>query len=96
MGLLDNMKARLGPARNKVSDLAQRHGGSIEHGLDKAAKLVDEKTKGKYSQKIQAGTGKAKHAMDRLAHKDEPGPPAGTAPGGTTAPTPPEAPPPVS
>jgi hypothetical protein len=34
--------------------------------------------------------------MDRLAHKDEPGPRAGTAPGGTTAPTPPEAPPPVS
>ncbi|MFE2509505.1 antitoxin [Streptomyces naganishii] len=68
MGLLDNMKARIGPAKDKVADLAQRHGGSIGHGLDRAAKLVDEKTKGKYSDKIHAGTGKAKHAMDRLAH----------------------------
>ncbi|MEW2295762.1 antitoxin [Streptomyces sp. NPDC006743] len=74
MGLLDNMKARLGPARDKVSDLAQRHGGSIEHGLDKAARMVDEKTKGKYSDKIHAGTGKAKEAVDRLAHREGPGP----------------------
>nr|BFD82279.1 hypothetical protein StreXyl84_16800 [Streptomyces sp. Xyl84] len=95
MGLLDNMKARLGPARDKVSDLAQRHGGSIEHGLDKAARMVDEKTKGKYSDKIHAGTGKAKEAVDRLAHREGPGPhgtadaptetAGGTAPGGSDA-----------
>jgi hypothetical protein len=95
MGLLDSMKARLAPARDKVSDLAQRHGGSIEHGLDKAARVVDEKTKGKYSEKIHAGTGKAKEAMDRLAHPGEPGPHQGTdsAPGGGPARTPPEPPP---
>ncbi|MGV9990604.1 antitoxin [Streptomyces sp. NPDC003374] len=93
MGLLNNMKARLGPAREKVSGLAQRHGGSIEHGLDKAAKLVDEKTRGKYSDKIHAGTGKAKHAMDRLAHKDGTG--TGTDTGGATA-QPPQGPPPMS
>lgn len=37
MGLLDNVKARLAPAREKVSDLAQQHGGKIdkiEQGLD--------------------------------------------------------------
>ncbi|MET8249047.1 antitoxin [Streptomyces sp. NPDC005202] len=95
MGVLDNMKAKLGPARDKVSNLAQRHGGKIEHGLEKAAKLVDEKTKGKYSKKIQAGTGKAKGAVDRLAHK-ETGPDTGTAPGGGPTPTLPEAPPPAS
>ncbi|GGZ89247.1 antitoxin [Streptomyces echinoruber] len=99
MRLLDNVKARMGPARDKVSDLAQRHGGKIEHGLDRAAKLVDEKTKGKYSRRIQAGTGKAKQAMDRLAHKSGPadttgapgGGPAGTreAPGGGPAAAPP-------
>lgn len=32
--------------------------------------MVDEKTKHKYSDKIRTGTGKAKDAMDRLAHKD--------------------------
>ncbi|MDL5204188.1 antitoxin [Streptomyces sp. ALI-76-A] len=77
MGLLDNVKAKLGPAKDKVSGLAQQHGDKVRHGLDKAAKVVDEKTKGKYSDKIEAGTGKAKGAVDRLAHKD------GTHPGGT-------------
>ncbi|MGW2765119.1 antitoxin [Streptomyces sp. NPDC001275] len=107
MGLLDNMKARIGPAKEKVSDLAQRHGGTIGQSLDKAAKVVDEKTKGKYSDRIHAGTGKAKDAMDRLAHKGGTSPETrtaseagtspdqgtGTAPG---APTPPEGPPPTS
>lgn len=71
MGLLDSLKAKLAPAKDKVSDLAQQHGGKIEHGVDRAAKLVDEKTKGKYSAKIESGSGKAKHAIDRLAHKDD-------------------------
>ncbi|MEH0575184.1 MULTISPECIES: antitoxin [Streptomyces] len=90
MGLLDNLKAKLAPAKGKVSDLAQQHGGKIQHGLDKAAHVVDEKTKGKYSNKIHTGTDKAKGAMDRIAHKDEP--PAG---GGDTF-TPPTPPPPAS
>ncbi|MFI9167799.1 antitoxin [Streptomyces lincolnensis] len=94
MGLLDNLKAKLTPAKDKVSGLAQQHGDKIQHGLDKAAKVVDEKTKGKYSDKIQTGTGKAKGAMDRLAHKD------GTDAGGATdtppAPPPPSSPPPAS
>ncbi|MES5818341.1 antitoxin [Streptomyces sp. RG80] len=88
MGLLDNLKAKLSPAKDKVSGLAQQHGDKIQHGLDKAAKVVDEKTKGKYSDKIQTGTGKAKGAMDRLAHKDD-----GTDGGPTT---PPSSPPPAS
>ncbi|WP_030178196.1 antitoxin [Streptomyces sp. NRRL S-813] len=95
MGLLDNMKAKLGPAKDKVSDLAQRQRGSIEHGLDKAAKVVDEKTKGKYSEKIHAGTGKAKEAVDRIAQRGErrPETDTSTAPGGETAQTPPQTPP---
>ncbi|OUD03227.1 antitoxin [Streptomyces swartbergensis] len=82
MGLLDNVKAKLGPAKGKVSDLAQRHEDKIQHGLDKAAQVVDKRTKGKYSDRIQSGTGKAKGAMDRLAHKGDSGPAAG----GTTPP----------
>ncbi|MDT0482209.1 MULTISPECIES: antitoxin [Streptomyces] len=90
MGLLDNVKAKLSPAKDKVSGLAQRHGGTVQHGLDKAAKVVDEKTKGKYSGKIQTGTGKAKGAMDRLAHKD------GTEGPGDGGTPPPASPPPAS
>jgi uncharacterized protein YjbJ (UPF0337 family) len=104
MGLLDNMKARIGPAKDKVSDLAQRHQGTIGQRIDKAAKVVNEKTKGKYSEKIEAGTGKAKDAVDRLAHKGgtgpdtgtAPGPDTGTAQGGASTPTPPEGSPPTS
>ncbi|WP_405844921.1 antitoxin [Streptomyces sp. NBC_01518] len=96
MGLMDSWKAKLAPAKDKVSGLAQQHGGKIENGLDKAAKMVDEKTKGKYSDKIQTGTGKAKDAMDRLAHQGDTGSAgsAGTESGGTT--TPPDSPPPAS
>ncbi|MFJ3901188.1 antitoxin [Streptomyces sp. NPDC090025] len=83
MGLLDSLKAKLGPAKDKVSDLAKEHGGKVEHGLERAAKVVDEKTKGKYSDKIETGTGKAKEAIERLAHKDD----------GDTPPPPPAAPP---
>ncbi|MER7195263.1 antitoxin [Streptomyces flaveolus] len=97
MGLLDNLKAKLGPAKGKVSDLAQQHGDKIDRGLDKMAKTVDERTKGKYSDRIQSGTGKAKGAMDRLAHKDHDGGTPGTPPGGTPpAGPPPAGPPPAS
>ncbi|WP_369262783.1 antitoxin [Streptomyces sp. R35] len=87
MGLLDNLKAKLAPAKDKFSDLAQQHGDKVSHSLDKAAKVVDEKTKHKYSGKIQTGTGKAKGAMDRLAHKDS---------GGATPPPDAPSPPPAS
>ena len=96
MGLMDNFKAKLAPAKDKVSGLAQQHGGKIENGLDKAAKMVDEKTKGKYSDRIQSGTGKAKGAMDRLAHKDDTGNAGSTGPEGGGTSTPPSSPPPAS
>ncbi|MFJ8300559.1 antitoxin [Streptomyces sp. NPDC094447] len=93
MGLLDSLKAKLGPAKDKVADLAQQHGGKIDHGIDKAAKLVDEKTKGKYSDKIHSGTDKAKDALDRIGHKDGGAPGDGTTPPppGSGGPTPPPA-----
>ncbi|MFF4406419.1 antitoxin [Streptomyces sp. NPDC001262] len=73
MGLLDNLKAKLDPLKDKAADLAQQHGGKIEQGLEKAAKAVDEKTKGKYSSQIETGTGKAKDALGRLAEGGEKG-----------------------
>ncbi|GGZ36368.1 antitoxin [Streptomyces poonensis] len=89
MGLLDNVRARLGPAKGRISDLAKEHGDKVGRGLDKAAQMVDERTKGKYSDRIHTGTDKAKGAVDRLAHKDD-----GNAPPSDTSPPPPSAPPP--
>ncbi|WP_405811821.1 antitoxin [Streptomyces sp. NBC_01520] len=71
MGFLDNLKAKLAPAKDKVGDFAHQHGDKI----DKAARTVDRKTKGKYSDKIVSGTQKAKGAVDRLGHKNEGGAP---------------------
>ncbi|MGW0878475.1 antitoxin [Streptomyces sp. NPDC002671] len=90
MGLLENVKAKLAPAKDKVSDLARQHGDKVQHGIDKAAHAVDERTKHRYSDKIQAGTGKAKEAMDRLAHKEGEGPEGGD----PATPMHPEGPPP--
>ncbi|MEU9204591.1 antitoxin [Streptomyces sp. NPDC048332] len=84
MGFMDNLKAKLSPAKDKVSDLAQQHGDKIDQGLDKAARTVDAKTKGKYSDKIVSGTQKAKGAVDKLAQKDGGGTPP--APGSTPPP----------
>ncbi|MFJ5869086.1 antitoxin [Streptomyces parvus] len=90
MGFLDNLKAKLGPAKEKVGDLAQQHGGKIEQGLDKAARTVDQKTKGKYSDKIDSGTRKAKEAVDKLGQKDggTPGTPGAPGTPGSTPGTP--------
>ncbi|MFF5771106.1 antitoxin [Streptomyces californicus] len=86
MGFLDNLKAKLEPAKEKVGDLAQQHGGKIEQGLDKAARTVDQKTKGKYSDKIDSGTRKAKEAVDKLGQKDGGAPGTSGTRGGPGAP----------
>ncbi|MEU6484097.1 antitoxin [Streptomyces sp. NPDC046887] len=80
MGFLDTLKAKLAPAKDRVSGLAQQHEGKIDQGLEKAARMVDERTKGKYSDKIESGTGKAKNAVGRIAHRDEGGAPPPPAP----------------
>ncbi|MFE3327261.1 antitoxin [Streptomyces sp. NPDC059176] len=78
MSILDTLKAKIAPARDKVSDFTHQHGEKIEHGLEKvehglerAAQSVDHRTKGKYSDKIESGTGKAKEALGRLAPKED-------------------------
>ncbi|MER7464716.1 antitoxin [Streptomyces sp. NPDC097981] len=78
MGLLESLKAKLGPAKEKVGNLALQHEGKIGQNLDKMAQAVDSKTKGKYHGHIETGTSKAKDALGKIAHKD--------APGGTTPP----------
>ncbi|MBO1335815.1 antitoxin [Streptomyces sp. VRA16 Mangrove soil] len=65
MGFLDSIRAKLN--KDKVSDLAREHGDKIDQGLDKAAKMADDKTKGKYSDKIQQGADKAKDTLGKLS-----------------------------
>ncbi|MEU2835307.1 antitoxin [Streptomyces lavendulae] len=69
MGLLDSLKAKLSPA--KVGNLAQQHEAGIGEGLDKVAKAVDSKTKGKYRSHIADTTGKAKDALGKIARRGD-------------------------
>jgi hypothetical protein len=55
MGLLDTVKKAI---RGK--------GGQIEKGIDKVADVIDDKTKGKHSSKIENVAGKAKGLVDKL------------------------------
>lgn len=66
-GFLDNLRNKIGPAKEKVNDLASRNQEKIQESIDKAARKADERTKGKYSDKIERGTGKAKEAAARMA-----------------------------
>jgi len=64
MSFLDKFKG-------KAKQAVDQHGDKISDGIDKAARMADEKTKGKYSDKIETGTSKAKEALDKLDGKND-------------------------
>ena len=64
MGFLDD-------AKDKISDLVDKHGDQVADGVDKAAHFADEKTGGKYTDKIESGAAKAKDALDSLDGKND-------------------------
>ena len=60
MSFLDKVKS-------KAQAAVDQHGDKISSGLDKAAKAVDDKTKGKYSDKIDSVQAKAHDVVGRIA-----------------------------
>jgi len=62
MGLFDRFKR----AKDKAGDLVDEHRDKIESGIDKAADVADDKTKGKYSDKIDKGADAARKGVDKL------------------------------
>jgi uncharacterized protein YjbJ (UPF0337 family) len=58
-----------GKAQNAAADRKPQMSGAI----DKAAKTADERTKGKYHDKIAKTADKARGYVDRLEHRDERG-----------------------
>ncbi|WP_328470207.1 antitoxin [Streptomyces sp. NBC_00448] len=69
MSFMDSLKGKIGVSKDKAADLAKQHGDKIQQGLDKAAKTVDSKTGGKYSNQINSGVGKAKDAVKGYGDK---------------------------
>jgi hypothetical protein len=62
MGFLDDAK-KLG---KKAKGLVAKNDEKIKGGVDKAAHLADEKTKGKHTEKIEGAAEKAKDTIDKL------------------------------
>ena len=56
MGILDKAKDLLGQNKDKAKG-----------AVDKAADVIDDKTGGKHTDKIESGAEKAKGAIDKLA-----------------------------
>jgi hypothetical protein len=64
MGFLDKLKQML---TGKVDD----HGEQIGAGIDKGAGVAEEKTGGKFDDKIDTGADKLKDGLDSLDGKDD-------------------------
>ena len=72
MGLLDKIKSMIG------GNSSQAKGG-----VDKVASTADEKTGGKYADKIDTSAEKAKEGIDKIGEKPGPTQPGPTQPGPT-------------
>ena len=63
MGIFDKFKGKAEGLKEKAGDLVDQHGDKVGEGLDKAGDFVDEKTGGKYGDKIDQGV-QAKDGLD--------------------------------
>ncbi|MEV0486216.1 antitoxin [Streptomyces sp. NPDC050508] len=64
--MFDNLRD-LEKLKDKAEEIAEDHGDKIADGLEKAGDLLDEKTDGKHSEKIDTAVDKAQELVDRLA-----------------------------
>lgn len=53
-------------ATERARELVAEHNDKIDEKLDRAAGFIDEKTKGKYSARIDAGVERTKTGLDRF------------------------------
>ncbi|GGO56731.1 hypothetical protein GCM10012287_50980 [Streptomyces daqingensis] len=55
---------------DKVKGMLGQHSDKVSKGVDKAGKMADSKTKGKYSDQIRSSTQKAKDQAEKLGRQD--------------------------
>jgi hypothetical protein len=73
----------------KAKELVAKNDVKVKQALEKAADVVDSKTKGKYSEKIEGAVTRAKEAVDKLPDRP-PAPDPPPAPGQPPAPDQPD------
>ena len=64
---LDKAKDLAKDLGGKAKDTVTEHSDKIDDGIDKAAEFVDDKTKGKYTDKIGTVQSKAHEAVGKIA-----------------------------
>ncbi|HEY2695242.1 MAG TPA: antitoxin [Pseudonocardiaceae bacterium] len=69
MGFLDDVKKQAEELKERASEYVGQHGEKIAEGIDKVAGKIDNSTQGKYSEKIQSATTKAKDAAQRFGEQ---------------------------
>ena len=57
--------------RKKAADTVDQQGDKMGAGIDKAADVADDKTGGKYTEKIDQGADAAKSGLDSLDGKND-------------------------
>jgi hypothetical protein len=68
-GFLDKAKHVAKDVSDKAKDAVTEHSDQIEGGITKAADFVDDKTKGKYTDKISSARSKAHSVIDKIAEE---------------------------
>jgi uncharacterized protein YjbJ (UPF0337 family) len=69
---LDKAKVLAKDLSGKAKEAVTEHSDKIDDGIDKAADFVDEKTKGKYTDKIGTVQSKAHEAVTKIAEDKGP------------------------
>ncbi len=94
MGFMDNVRKAAEQARHQAAELAGRHGSTIDQAIQKTGAAVDQRTGGKYADKIAKAQEAARTAREKVAGEEGTVPPAGptTTPTGTATPPPPPGP----
>ena len=80
-GFLDKAKDLAKGLSGKAKTTVGENQEKIDGGIDKAADFVDDKTKGKYTEKIEKGKDAAHRAVDKIGGDDGSGTTEGGSPG---------------
>lgn len=66
MGLFDNLSGKAAQLKKKAADAVDQHSDTIEQGLDKGGSFINDKTGGKYADKVETGKDKVRDGLDSL------------------------------
>jgi hypothetical protein len=69
MSFLDKAKGALDQAKGRAGRLAGQHRDKIDHAIDKSGSYLDQRTGGKYSDKVHKARDSAHSAATRLAEQ---------------------------